>query len=110
MSELGNTALVGSRPYHNAQSSMVMGYRTEEILNLSWDRVDFDRHVAWLNMGTIKNGEGRGIPLYRKAVLALHSCQTALLTLKSYDSAQTRGLLCLDNGQPSQMMSVNDLP
>ena len=44
-----------------------------EILALEWARVDFERGVAWLDPGTTKNGEGRGIPLNREARLALRS-------------------------------------
>ena len=45
------------------------------MLRLEWRRVDFNRRVAWLDPGTTKNGEGRGIPLNRDAVLALRSVQ-----------------------------------
>jgi len=44
-----------------------------EILRLEWNRVDFGRRVAWLDPGTTKNGEGRGIPLNNDAVLALRA-------------------------------------
>jgi integrase len=44
-----------------------------EILALTWSRVDLDRRVAWLDPGTTKNGDGRGIPLNKEAVLALKS-------------------------------------
>ena len=46
-----------------------------EILHLEWSRVDFPRRVAWLDAGTTKNGEGRGIPLNNDAVLALREVQ-----------------------------------
>jgi integrase len=46
-----------------------------EILNLEWSRVDWERQVAWLDPGTTKNGEGRGIPLNREAVLALRAAE-----------------------------------
>ena len=51
--------------------ALATGCRMREILRLEWDRVDFERRVAWLNPGTTKNGEGRGLPLNRDAVLAL---------------------------------------
>lgn len=51
------------------------GCRMGEILGLEWRRVDFGRRVAWLDPGTTKNGEGRGIPLNREAVLALRAVQ-----------------------------------
>ena len=34
-----------------------------------------NRRVAWLDPGTTKNGEGRGIPLNNDAVLALRAVQ-----------------------------------
>jgi integrase len=46
-----------------------------EILHLEWTRVDFGRRGAWLNSGTTKNGEGRGIPLNNDAVLGLRAVQ-----------------------------------
>ena len=42
---------------------------------LEWNRVDFERRVAWLDPGTTKNGDGRGIPLNKDAVLALRQVQ-----------------------------------
>jgi len=51
--------------------ALATGCRMGEILRLEWSRVDFDRHVAWLDPGTTKSGDGRGIPLNREAVLAL---------------------------------------
>jgi integrase len=33
----------------------------------------FERRVAWLNPGTTKNGDGRGLPLNRDAVLSLRA-------------------------------------
>jgi hypothetical protein len=38
-----------------------------------WSRVDLDRQVAWLDHGTMKSGDGRGIPLNADAVAALES-------------------------------------
>jgi len=57
------------------QYALATGCRRSEILQLEWNRVDFERRVAWLDPGTTKNGEGRGIPLNRDAVLALRSVQ-----------------------------------
>jgi len=57
------------------QFALATGCRMGEILSLEWDRVDFTRRVAWLDPGTTKNGEGRGIPLNREAVLALRDLQ-----------------------------------
>jgi integrase len=55
--------------------ALATGCRMSEILQLEWSRVDFGRRVAWLDPGTTKNGEGRGIPLNKDAVLALRSVQ-----------------------------------
>ena len=55
--------------------ALATGCRMSEILHLEWSRVDFDRRVAWLDPGTTKNGEGRGIPLNNDAVLALRAVQ-----------------------------------
>ena len=57
------------------QFALSTGCRMSEILQLDWQRVDFDRRVAWLDPGTTKNGEGRGIPLNKEATLALRSVQ-----------------------------------
>ena len=54
---------------------LATGCRMGEILNLEWHRVDFDRRVAWLDHGTTKNGEGRGIPLNNDAILALRAVE-----------------------------------
>ncbi len=55
--------------------ALATGCRMREILRLEWSRVDFDRRVSWLDHGTTKNGEGRGIPLNRDAILALREVQ-----------------------------------
>ncbi len=55
--------------------ALATGCRMGEILGLEWTRVDLGRRVAWLDPGTTKNGEGRGIPLNREAILALRSVQ-----------------------------------
>ncbi len=49
------------------------GCRAGEILGLEWSRVDLTRRVAWLDHGTTKSGDGRGIPLNADAVAALES-------------------------------------
>lgn len=51
------------------------GCRRREMLELQWRCVDLERRVAWLDPGTTKNGDGRGIPLNREAVLALRDVQ-----------------------------------
>jgi len=55
--------------------ALATGCRMSEILQLEWQRVDMDRRVAWLDPGTTKNGEGRGLPLNSDAVLALRSVE-----------------------------------
>ena len=55
--------------------ALATGCRMSEILHLEWSRVDLDRRVAWLDAGTTKNGEGRGMPLNTDAALALRAAQ-----------------------------------
>ena len=57
------------------QFALATGCRMTEILRLEWSRVDFDRRVSWLDPGTTKNGDGRGVPLNRDAILALRGVQ-----------------------------------
>jgi integrase len=57
------------------QLALATGCRRGEILQMEWRRVDFNRRVAWLDIGTTKNTEGRGLPLNRDAILALRSVQ-----------------------------------
>jgi len=70
--------LIASLPLHLrpvVRFALATGCRMSEILHLEWQRVDFDRRVAWLDPGTTKNGEGRGIPLNNDAVLALRDVE-----------------------------------
>jgi integrase len=53
--------------------ALATGCREGEILGLEWSRVDLDRKVAWLDHGTTKSGEGRGIPLNADALAALEA-------------------------------------
>lgn len=53
--------------------ALATGCRAGEILGLEWSRVDLVRKVAWLDHGTTKSGEGRGIPLNADAMAALES-------------------------------------
>ena len=55
--------------------ALATGCRMSEILQLEWSRVDFGRRVAWLDAGTTKSGDSRGIPLNNDAVLALRAVQ-----------------------------------
>jgi integrase len=70
--------LLGVLPEHQrpiVRFALATGCRMGEILRLEWKRVDFGRRVAWLDPGTTKSGDGRGIPLNSDAVLALRSVQ-----------------------------------
>lgn len=51
------------------QFALATGCRAREITGLEWERVDLDRHTAWLNQ--TKNGTPRGVPLNRDAVAVL---------------------------------------
>jgi len=53
--------------------ALATGCRAGEIHGLEWSRVDLVRKVAWLDHGTTKSGEGRGIPLNADAMAALAS-------------------------------------
>ena len=68
--------LIEALPEHMkpiVQFAPATGCRAGEILGLEWSRVDLDRKVAWLDHGTTKSGEGRGIQLNADAVAALES-------------------------------------
>jgi integrase len=57
------------------QFALATGCRMSEILQVEWVRVDFGRRVAWLDPGTTKNGDDRGVPLNHAAVLALRGVE-----------------------------------
>ena len=66
--------LLGQLPDHlrpAVQYALAIGCRKGEILNLEWRRVDLHRKVAWLEAGTTRNDDARGIPLNGDAVQAL---------------------------------------
>jgi len=68
--------LVEALPKHMkpiVEFALATGCRAGEILGLEWSRVDLDRKVAWLDHGTTKSGDGRGIPLNADAVAALEA-------------------------------------
>ena len=68
--------LIEALPEHMkpiVEFALATGCRAGEILGLEWSRVDLDRKVAWLDHGTTKSGDGRGIPLNADAVAALES-------------------------------------
>lgn len=49
--------------------ALATGCRASEITGLEWNRVDLDRHHAWLNK--TKNGTPRGVPLNEDAIEVL---------------------------------------
>ncbi|MGA2191315.1 MAG: site-specific integrase [Steroidobacteraceae bacterium] len=66
--------LIEALPEHMkpiVEFALSTGCRAGEILGLEWTRVDLDRKVAWLDHGTTKSGDGRGIPLNADAMAAL---------------------------------------
>jgi integrase len=68
--------LIAALPAHMkpiVQFALATGCRAGEIHGLEWSRVDLARKVAWLDHGTTKSGEGRGIPLNSDAVAALEA-------------------------------------
>jgi integrase len=68
--------LIEALPEHMkpiVEFALSTGCRAGEILGLEWSRVDLNRKVAWLDHGTTKSGDGRGIPLNADAVAALES-------------------------------------
>jgi integrase len=68
--------LIDALPAHMrpiVRFALATGCRAGEILGLEWTRVDLNRKVAWLDHGTTKSGDGRGIPLNADAVAALEA-------------------------------------
>ena len=68
--------LIATLPGHMkpiVQFALATGCRAGEIHGLEWSRVDLTRKVAWLDHGTTKSGEGRGIPLNTDALAALQA-------------------------------------
>ena len=58
--------LIEALPEHMkpiVEFALSTGCRAGEILGPEWSRLDLDRKVAWLDHGTTKSGDGRGIPL-----------------------------------------------
>jgi integrase len=53
--------------------ALATGCRAREITGLEWERVDLDRHTAWLNQ--TKNGTPRGVPLNKDALEVLKAQQ-----------------------------------
>src|SRR5205823_6171679 len=49
---------------HAAQFAFLTGWRLREVLDLTWDRVDFDgRGRVWLDGSVTKNGRPRKFPM-----------------------------------------------
>ena len=68
--------LIEALPSHMkpiVEFALATGCRAGEILGLEWSRVNLTRKVAWLDHGTTKSGDGRGIPLNADAVAALEA-------------------------------------
>lgn len=71
--------LIAACPKHLAalvKFALATGCRAREITGLEWERVDLDRHTAWLNQ--TKNGTPRGVPLNRDAIEVLKAEQGKL--------------------------------
>jgi integrase len=68
--------LIETLPEHMkpiVEFALATGCRAGEIHGLEWSRVDLNRKVAWLDHGTTKSGDGRGIPLNEDAMAALEA-------------------------------------
>jgi integrase len=64
-------ALLEKLPVHQREVvlfALATGLRQRNILDLTWDRVDFERRVATIGEGDTKNGEALGVPLNRVAL------------------------------------------
>ncbi|WP_109479441.1 site-specific integrase [Paraburkholderia sp. C35] len=66
-------------PYleHAVIIAIETGMRQSEMLALTWDRIDLQKRVARLT--DTKNGEGRGVPLSRRAAAALEAMRQVRL-------------------------------
>lgn len=53
------------------QFALATGARANEILSLTWDKVDIDRELAWVTNDLAKNSKARPLPLNREAVEVL---------------------------------------
>ncbi|AFK62755.1 phage integrase family protein [Advenella kashmirensis WT001] len=51
--------------------ALATGARANEILSLTWDKVDIDRSLAWVTNDLAKNGKARPMPLNREAIALL---------------------------------------
>lgn len=53
------------------QFALLSGARANEILSLTWDKVDLDRSNAWVTNDLAKSGKARSMPLNPQAVALL---------------------------------------
>jgi integrase len=85
--------------------------RAGEIHGLEWSRVDLARNVAWLDHGTTKTGEGRGIPVNADAVAALEATRGKrrrwCFTLPVRASTSARQLETSPSSLPASRTSVS---
>lgn len=51
--------------------ALATGARANEILSLTWDKVDTDRALAWVTNDLAKNGRSRPMPLNNEAIVLL---------------------------------------
>lgn len=57
--------------------ALATGARANEILSLTWDKVDIDRKLAWVTNDLAKNGKSRPMPLNNEAIALLKQRQSA---------------------------------
>lgn len=57
--------------------ALATGARSNEILSLTWDKVDIDRSMAWVTNDLAKNGRSRPMPLNSEAVALLRERKLA---------------------------------
>ncbi|WP_439327866.1 tyrosine-type recombinase/integrase [Lonepinella sp. BR2357] len=48
--------------------ALLTGARMREILSMTWDKVDFERHIAIVSNDVAKSGRARALPLNQQAV------------------------------------------
>ncbi|WP_161495252.1 site-specific integrase [Advenella sp. S44] len=53
------------------------GAHANEILSLTWDKVDIDRKLAWVTNDLAKNGRSRPMPLNSEAIALLQERESA---------------------------------
>ena len=94
--------LIAALPAHMkpiVQFALATGCRAGEIHGLEWTRVDLVRKVAWLDHGTTKSGEGRGIPLNADGGARGDAGSASALVLHLRRSAHPPELDSLGQGQ-----------